>query len=498
MANNRLNSLIQRLLWGKNLLYQKDGKDLIIRLREANIDELALGWAEGEDEETGAPVAQLKGITQADRATHLYVVGGSGTGKTKFLTSLIVQDIKNNFGFGVIDPHGDLIEEIKEHLILTTNTDDLQERVVLIDPTVPERITTFNPLELTTGVKPAQQAEELVGVFKKIWFDTWGNRMENILRNTFVALCENNLTLIELPRFLTDDEFRQRTLKQVENITSREYFNQQFNNLRPQVRHEWVEPVLNRTNAFLSDERIRHIFASSKSSFDFRDIMDNKKILLVKLDRGRLKGAGDLLGALLASKIQMSAFTRSDTPESQRVPFYLYIDEFQNFATESFIDTLTQARKYRLSLILAHQNLTQLPRELRASVLANCGLQTYFRISRDDASALAKESMSPIYMSPPGWELYIQELQELPPRMCYVKNRVSGGIVKIQTQDVSPPNEYYRISGGELKEIVAEAAIGVNYLRERDAIEAEYQLRWRELGLDETNQDWESFAEPEK
>jgi len=496
---NDSKSLLKRLFKGKSHQTTPTEPQFILRQRTPNPDELALGFAVGFDEKEKKEVIQLKGIAQTDRDTHFYVVGGSGTGKSKFLTTLIIQDIENRVGFGVIDPHGDLIEEIKKHLVCILSEDELRERVVLIDPTLKNQTTTFNPLEAVAGIEADQQAERLIDVFKKIWAETWGNRMENILRHSFIVLCENNLTLLELPRFLTDDEFRHRVLEKTKNFTTREYFNQQFNRLKLQTQHEWSEPVLNRVYAVLSDKRVRHIFASARSSFDPRDVMDNKKILLVKLAQGELGGAGDLLGALLISKIQMAAFTRSEIPQESRVPFYFYIDEFQNFATKSFIDTLSQARKYRFSLILSHQYLTQLPREMISSVLTNCAIQVYFRISREDANILAKESMSPIYRQPPGWELYIQQLQELPARMCYIKNKNLGGVIRVETKYLLPPHEFYNMDAAAIEALVKRGVIGEAYLDDRDAIEAEYQLRWRELGLvQEAEKDWESFAEPEK
>ncbi|GAH15482.1 unnamed protein product, partial [marine sediment metagenome] len=254
----------------------------------------------------------------------------------------------NDEGFGVIDPHGDLIEDVKGWLYFYSSK-SLEDNIILIEPTNPKAIVSFNPLEKIEGISPEEQAGELLEVFKKIWSDAWGARMEDILRNSLIALAENNLTLVELPLLLSDSLVRKRILKKVKNPTCRQRF-KEYESLRPATRREWVESTLNKVNAFLSDQRIRQIFTSQKSSFNLREIIDNKKILLIKLERGRLKGSADLLGSLLLSKIQMAAFSRTDLPQSKRVPFYLYIDEFQNFATQSFIETLSEARKYRLLL----------------------------------------------------------------------------------------------------------------------------------------------------
>jgi len=191
------------------------------------------------------------------------------------------------------------------------------------------------------------------------------------------------------------------------------------------------------------------------------------------------EGTADLLGSLLLAKIQAAAFTRTDIPMSKRQPFYLYIDEFQNFATDSFITMLSESAKYKLAVILAHQNLAQLPSSLRASILSNCGVQTYFRISRDDSNILAKESLAPIYNNPPGWEGYIQMLQELLPRQCYIKNKTLGGVVEIkETLDHPKPHEKADMADEEefMREVAA-CGIGSKYLRDRNQLEAEYQAR---------------------
>lgn len=460
--------------------------EVVVRKRVLELDELALGWAEGfADDEEQTAVFQLKGVQQKHRDTHCYVVGGSGTGKTKFLETMIKQDIDCGFGFGVIDPHGDLVEDVKGYLYLAQNSpldgrqnDFLAEKVILLDPTDPALTVAFNPLEKVPGISAAEQAGELVGVFKKIWKDSWGARMEDLLRNSLIALVEQNLTLVELPQFLTDDKFRLDVLEKTEHPICRQYFDR-FNGLNKRTRDEWSESSLNKTNAFLSDDRIRQILISPESSFNLRDIIDNGKILLVKLDKGRLKGGADLLGSLILSKLQMAAFARSDTLQSERRLFYLYIDEFQNFATDSFIETLAEARKYRLALVLAHQNLAQLPHELQASIFTNCGLQAYFRLSRQDSQIMAKEAMTSLYAQPPGWEELIQQLQDLPPRYLLVKNKLEGGAVILSSLDMDPPYQKAGMEERAFQNLLAGAGIGDYYLLDREEVEADYQKRCR-------------------
>ena len=468
----------------------------LIYSRPPNPDELALGWAGGKDEKNGQEVHQLKGVSQEIRDTHFYVIGASGSGKTRFLETLAKQDMENGLGFGVVDPHGDLTEDTKGYLYLLhkNNLEFLHERVILIDPTDKEKVVAFNPLEITKGESAASIASELTEAFKKIWHDAWGARMEDLLKNTLIALIQNNLTLAELPLFLNNTEVRRKILEKVEHGVSRQYFNR-FNSLPRRTQDEWAESTLNKVNAFLFDDSVRQMLACPKSSFNLREIMDDGKILLVKLDKGRLKGSADLLGSLLLAKIQAAAFSRTDTPELQRKKFYLYIDEFQNFATENFITMLGEARKYRLALILAHQNLAQLPTTLRASILSNCGLQAYFRISRDDSNILAKESLASIYQDPIGWEQYIQALQELPRRACVIKNKIDGGVIAVQTIDLPSPHEFAEMDERDFAEKVAKSEIGKNYLQKREDIERDYRVR-RETLLDAEEQ--ESFREKKK
>jgi hypothetical protein len=459
-------------------------EERVERVEESNLelaeDVLEIGWYWSENKKEW----QMAKIKEEDRKIHFYVVGASGAGKSKFLEFLIRQDIAKSNGFGVVDPHGDLVEDVKSYLALALTKEELEERVVLIDPTDEKYTVAFNPLEKLEGVSSAEIAAELVEAFKKIWIDAWGARMEDLLRNTLIALIEAELTLDNLPRFLIDEDFRENILERVSHPIAKRYF-QRFNALAPRTREEWMESTLNKVNAFLSDDRIREIFSYQKSSFNLREIMDNRKILLIKLDRGRLKENGDLLGSLLMTKIRMAAFSRSDIPREKRVPFYLYIDEFQNFATEEFIDTLSEARKYGLVLILAHQNLSQLPKNLQDSILTNCGIQCYFRVCRRDAEILAKEAFETTglevkavkltreysnydwFSYPEEWEKYIQELENLSNRCFYAKHKIEGGVLPLMTADVLPAYEEFGVGKEKFEKIIGEVVFGRKYLLER-------------------------------
>ena len=305
---------------------------------------------------------------------------------------------------------------------------------------------------------------------------------------------ENNLTLAELPLFLTNSEVRRKILDNIEHDVCRQYF-ERFNSLRRTTQDEWMESTLNKVNAFLFENNLRLMLASPKSSFNLRRIMDEGKILLVKLAKGQFKSNADLLGSLMLAKIQAAAFSRTDIIESKRKKFYLYIDEFQNFATESFPTMLAEASKYKLPLIIAHQNLAQLPASLRAAILSNCRLQAYFQISRDDANILAKESLASIYHEPPGWEGYIQALQELKRRECVIKNKIVGGVAPVYTLDLPPAHEFAGMDEEEFAEKVAACGIGAKYLRNRKEIEKSCKERRDELiKIDDSS----SFREPKR
>ena len=451
-------------------------------------------------------------ITQEDRGTHFYIIGATRMGKSKFLEFLISQDIGRN-GFGVLDPHGDLIEDIKTHLSFALDeieekhgkeaAQNFYQKIVLIDPINPKEVACFNPLENIPGVPAYEQALELLGAFKKIWSEFWGPRMENLLRSSLICLIENNLTLLELPYFLTNKDFRLRIVKNTSHALTRDYFLSHFEKLAPRTQNEWMESTLDKVNAFLSDDRIRLILSSPKSTFHFREIMDNQKILLVNLSKGKLKDNSYLLGSLILASLWTAALSRSDIPKSKRIPFHLFIDEFQNFASESFCDILSEAAKYGLYLTMAHQNLGQLSRDptidLQGSILGNTGVQVYFRVSHQDAPYLAKEcflttavevkayKLSPeaidydYYTYQEEWEKYFQELVTLPKRCCYVKHKIEGGAIKLTTEEIP---EFWKEAGytqDQLKVIMDDINLGSPYFVGKDKLEERSQKRLGKL-----------------
>ena len=495
--------LVERLFGTRDLLPEEvqalgAPEDLILHANDIPVryedipDSLDLGWYLSENEEQ----IQMAKVAQEDRATHLYVIGASGSGKTKFLEFLIQQDIQQGNGFAVIDPHGDLVEDIKGFLACYAGYygEEVFDRVVVVDPTDPKYTAGFNPLERLPGVSVAEQAQELISAFRKIWADSWGSRMEDLLRSSLLALGEAELTLVELPRFLTSQGFRKRVLQQVSHPVAQDYF-QRFDTLTERARITWIEPVTNKINALLADERVSQLFASPKSTFQLREVMDSGKVLLVKLDKGRLRDSADLLGSLILAKIKMAAFSRSDVPPRKRRPFHLYIDEFQNYATDSFSVMLSEARKYGLSLVMAHQTLAQVSSELRHLVLGNTGIQVYFRVGHQDAQVLANEafvfsahdvksaSMRGVRFRSPGEQrqLLAQDIQDLPPRVCYVKHKIEGGLVALRTVDIEPAERVLGLDEDEYLEYLANLPIGRRYVAAREKLVADIAKRFQDL-----------------
>jgi hypothetical protein len=372
-------------------------------------------------------------LEEADRSTHLYVIGSSGVGKSKALATWIREDIGAGNGCGVIDPHGDLIRDVVSFL-------PDPERVVLVDLTDPEYAIGFNPLERQEGIDPYTQTLELVEVFRKIWnlSDDTTPRLLEILRNTVYTLIEAGGTMLDIEPLLTNSRFREEQIRHVTNEAVVSFWENRFGKWEAKDRIANVESTLNKVSAFTSDPRIRLMLSSKKSTIDFREIMDEGKVVLINLSKGVLRTNSFLLGALFVAKIQMAAMSRQDLPASKRRTFYLYVDEFQNYATFSFAEIMSEARKYGLSLILAHQSLAQLDEKLAAIVLGNAKNFVVFRVDRQDAELLVKylTTYDPFalkegsLLEPGGyfalgeqWELSTNELTDLPERMAVLKTK---------------------------------------------------------------------------
>ena len=336
-------------------------------------------------------------LSVSDRLQHIYTLGASGSGKSTLLFYLIIQDILAGRGFCLIDPHGDLYQQVLSFIAgpylqgkTPAERQQTAQKLVLIDPACSEWITAFNPLE-AVGVDPYAQSLDFVGFLKKIWADAhWGPRMAELIFNTLVTLSINRLTLLEVKKLLTDPAFRERLVANLPEGETKEYWHYRYRTLSERMQANYREPILNRLSVFLSNPTIR-LMVGMKESINFREIMDQGNWLLVNLNKGNLKANAHLLGSFIIAKLQLSALSRVDVPPEKRTPFFLFVDEFQNFVGEDFETIVAELRKQGLALTIAHQNLDQIDRTLRSAILGNTLTQIIFRTSNQDAATLAAE-----------------------------------------------------------------------------------------------------------
>lgn len=331
--------------------------------------------------------AKETSFTSRERSTHTYAIGQSGTGKSRALESWVIQDIAEGHGVGLIDPHGDLFANVLARL---AEHPALYHRIVIFDPLDPAFVVGLNPLEAIEGLSQERVALYLTDVVIKVWklSPEEAPRMVWLLTNSFLALTNLGLTLPDLPRFLTDRLFRDEKLQNLTNEAVHHYFETEFPS-STSAASQWATPILNKLGNLLFDPDVRQVF-ETKATINFRSIMDEQKILLVHLPKGILgEGLSSLLASFIVAHLQKAALSRSDS--EHRPPFYLYLDEFQNYTTDNIEDILSESRKYALSLILAHQYLRQLPDSLRSAVLNTVGTIVCFRVGYQDGLTLAKE-----------------------------------------------------------------------------------------------------------
>lgn len=328
------------------------------------------------------------GISRVDRRQHLYAIGKTGTGKTTLLRNLICQDIERGHGVGVIDPHGDLAEELLD-CIPASRTDD----VLYFNPADSDFPVAFNLVHSSLGGRKYLETSGLVGAFKHLWRDSWGPRLEYILYASVAALMEcENVSLLGVPRMLVDERYRSWVLKQVRDPIVQSFWQNEFARFDKRFLAEAIAPIQNKVGQLLMTAPLRNVFGQVKSKVDPRFIMDNERVFIANLSKGRLgEDKSNLLGSLLVSRFHTAAMERADVPESTRKDFYLFIDEFQNFATDSFASILSEARKYRLNLTLSHQYIEQMGKEVRDAVFGNVGSLISFRVGSADARTLADE-----------------------------------------------------------------------------------------------------------
>lgn len=328
------------------------------------------------------------GIKDRDRQRHIYMVGQTGMGKSTLMLNMLVQDIRRGKGVALIDPLGDLAEQLLDYVPQRRMTD-----VIYINPSDTDYPVGLNLLDSSEPISRHLVTSHLVDIFKKIWADSWGPRLEYILRNTILALLEcGGHTMLSIPRLLIDPEFRAFVLSRIRDPVVRTFWQVEYE-LYPKVfRTETISPIQNKVGQFLSVPVMRNILGQAENKVNFREAMDSGRIIIVNLAKGRLgEDNSGLLGSLIVSKLFLTAMSRSNIPVGDRRPFTVYIDEFQSFASESFAQTLSEMRKFGLHLVLAHQYLAQLPLQLRSAVFGNVGTVVSFRIGAEDGEYLERE-----------------------------------------------------------------------------------------------------------
>jgi hypothetical protein len=329
------------------------------------------------------------GMLRYDRSRHMYIIGQTGAGKSGTLALLALSDIFHNQGYAIIDPHGDFaIDNMK--FIPASRIKD----VVYFNPSDTAFPLGFNPLEVTDPSMKSNISSEVIGVLKRMFAESWGPRLEYILRYTILALLDRpETTMLDITRMLTDKKFRKDTLTYCQDTVVLQFWTVEFASWTDKFQAEAIAPILNKVGAFTANPVIRNIIGQPKSTFNIRKMMDEGKILIVNLSKGLIgEDNAGILGSFLVTKIQLAAMSRSDIPDiKDRRPFYLYVDEFQNFATDSFATILSEARKYGLNLTVANQYISQMNETVRDAVFGNVGTMITFRVSADDAPILVKQ-----------------------------------------------------------------------------------------------------------
>jgi len=406
-------------------------------------------------------------IEKEDRRRHMYVIGQTGTGKSGFLGELIRQDIQNGEGLCVIDPHGDLVEEA-----LSNVPKERAEDVVLFDPSNMQKPMGLNLLEYDEKY-PEQKTfviNEMIKIFDKLYDlkATGGPMFEQYMRNAMLLIMDDpasGSTLIEISKVLSDPEFRKYKLSKCKNYIVVNFWQKEAEKAGGEAALANMVPyITSKLTQFISNDTMRPIIGQQKSSINFREIMDNKKILLVNLSKGRIGEMNAyLLGLVIVGKILVSSLSRTDMPQEERKDFYLYIDEFQNFTTDSISTILSEARKYRLSLNIAHQFLGQLPEEIQKSVFGNVGTIVSFRVGPEDAEFLAKQ-FTPVFSE--------QDLINIDNFNAYVKLMIRGTISQGFNMATYPPQKGSTEIANAIKQLSS-----LKYGKDKDIMEKEIRER---------------------
>jgi CxxC-x17-CxxC domain-containing protein len=412
------------------------------------------------------------GIKKDDRRRHMYFIGKTGMGKSTVLENMIVSDIRAGNGVAVVDPHGDLAEKVINYI-----PNNRIEDVVNINPADINYPIAFNVVEQVEPHLRHLVASGLVGVFKKLWADSWGPRLEYILRNAVLAILDYpGSTLLGVVRMLSDKKYRKSVVANIQDPVVKSFWQREFSSYADKFATEAVSPIQNKVGQFLSSSLMRNIVGQVKSSIDLREIMDEGKIIIMNLSKGRIgEDNSALLGAMMITKIQLAAMSRVDIPEEERKDFYLYIDEFQNFSTESFANILSEARKYRLNLIMAHQYIEQLGDTVKAAVFGNVGTLVTFRVGATDAEELVKE-FTPTFIE--------EDIVNLPKYEMYLKLMIDGiTSTPFSAKGLGPLTE--REKTNNLDKVIRNSR--EKYANDREEVE-EKIMRWHEDEYEESLQ----------
>ncbi|MDE2498577.1 MAG: ATP-binding protein [Alphaproteobacteria bacterium] len=354
------------------------------------------------------------GIKQPDRLSHMYVVGKTGVGKSTLLETLAWQDFEAGRGFALVDPHGDLVEELARRIEATN-----PERLVYLDATNPWQPFGYNPLRRVREDKIPLAVSGLLEALKKIWPDAWGVRMEHVLRNSLYALLERDGSMLpDILALYTDEGYRKDVVRGIKNEVVKRFWEDEFEHYPARLRAEACAPIQNKLGALLSDPTLRRILVNPTIDLHFRKLMDEGTVLLVNVSKGRLgEESSLLLGSLIVSTLGLAAFSRAEATADTRRPFFLYLDEFHNFTTLMLANMMSELRKYAVGLVLAHQYLHQLEPDIQHAVLGNAGTIISFRVGPEDATIVADEFQ-------PTFD--VLDLLSLPNRSIYLKLMIDG------------------------------------------------------------------------
>ena len=417
----------------------------------------------------------LFGIKRKDRRQHVYILGKSGTGKSVLMFNMIVQNIQNGDGVCMVDPHGENVEAI-----LSAIPPDRMKDVVYFNPADTEHHIGFNVLELVDPKYKHLVASGLMGIFTKIWANAWSARMEYILNNAILALLDTpGTTLLGIPRMLVDKDYRQKIIGNLKDPVIKAFWIHEYEAWQDKFRNEAIAPIQNKVGQFLSTSIIRNIVGQSKSTINIFDIMNEGKIFLINVSKGRIgEDNSSLLGGMIITKIQLAAMERVRIPEDERKDFYLYVDEFQNFVTDAFASILSEARKYRLNLTVAHQYTAQLVTKessnVRDSIFGNVGTMIVFRVGADDADFLEKEFMP---------EFTPEDIVNLPNYKIYLKLMIGGVTSRPFSARTLPP--LVKSGNLEIEEEVIRSSREL-YCRSREDVEKEIN-DWSGMSLGDDN-----------